>query len=156
MIWEGEWPGWHGIDEMVPRKRLTMGWEDDTWARGGVRLLLPPGWSWLDDLGDGVNCFVFFFSYLLKIHGYWWLRDLFCLLQGAVKAPRLGSEFHSAFWNIIPVTTPIELRRLLMLPRRKERGETSPKILLNCWVGVVKIPLCSDGLENVVKCSKIE
>ena len=53
---------------MVPRKRLTMGWEDDTWARGGVRLLLPPGWSWLDDLGDGVNCFVFF-SYLLKIHG---------------------------------------------------------------------------------------
>ena len=46
---------------MVPRKRLTMGWEDDTWARGGVRLLLPPGWSWLDDLGDGVNCFVFFF-----------------------------------------------------------------------------------------------
>ena len=73
-----------------------------------------------------------------------------------MKAPRLGSEFHSAFWNIIPVTTPIELRRLLMLPRRKERGETSPKILLNCWVEVVKIPLCSDGLENVVKCSKIE
>ena len=32
-----------------------------------------------------------------------------------------------------------------MLPRRKERGETSPKILLNCWVGVVKIPLCSVG-----------
>ena len=60
MIWEGEWPGWHGIDEMVPRKRLMMGWEDDTWARGGVRLLLPAGWSWLDDLGDGVNCFVFF------------------------------------------------------------------------------------------------
>ena len=54
---------------MVPRKRLTMGWEDDTWARGGVRLLLPPGWSWLDDLGDGVNCFVVFFPYLLKIHG---------------------------------------------------------------------------------------
>ena len=50
------------------------------------------------------------------------LRDLFCLLQGAVKAPKLGGEFHSAFWNIIPVTTPIELRRLLMLPRRKERG----------------------------------
>ena len=84
------------------------------------------------------------------------LRDLFCLLQGAVKAPRLGGEFHSAFWNIIPVTTPIEQRRLLMLPRRKERGETSPKILLNCWVGVVKIPLFSDGLENGVKCSKIE
>ena len=53
--------------DMVPRKRLTMGWEDDTWAWGGVRLLLPPSWSWLDDLGDGVNCFVFFF--LLKIHG---------------------------------------------------------------------------------------
>ena len=143
--------------DMVPRKRLTMGWEDDAWARGGVRLLLPPGWSWLDDLGDGVNCFVCFFSYLLKIHGDCW--------QGAgmnkKKVPcstvtGLGGEFHSAFRNIIPVTTPIELRRLLMLPRRKERGETSPKILLNCWVGVVKIPLCSDGLENGVKCSKVE
>ena len=38
----------------------------------------------------------------------------------------------------------------------RKGGETSPKILLNCWVGVVKIPLCSDGLENGVKCSKIE
>ena len=55
------------------------------------------------------------------------LRDLFCLLQGAVKTPRLGGEFHSAFWNIIPVTTPIELRRLLMLPRRKERGGDKSK-----------------------------
>ena len=81
---------------------------------------------------------------------------LVLFVAGGSEGPRLGSEFHSAFWNIIPVTTPIELRRLLMLPRRKERGETSPKILLNCWVGVVKIPLCSDGLENVVKCSKIE
>ena len=98
-----------------------------------------------------------FFSYPLKIHGDWWLaevsyselsvtlRDLFCLLQGAVKTPRLGGKFHSAFRNIIPVTTPIELRRLLMLPRRKERGKISPKILLICWVGVVKNPLCSDG-----------
>ena len=134
--------GWRWVGKTIP-------------GRGAVSGCSPPGWSWLDDLGDGVNCFVFF-SYLLKIHGDWWLRDLFCLLQGAVKAPMLGSEFHGAFWNIIPVTTPIELRRLLMLPRRKERGETSPKILLNCWVGVVKIPLCSDGLENVVKCSKIE
>ena len=136
--------GWRWVGKTIPGRGAVSGCSS------------PPGWSWLDDLGDGVNCFVFFFSYLLKIHGDWWLRDLFCLLQGAVKAPRLGSEFHSAFWNIIPVTTPIELRRLLMLPRRKERGETSPKILLNCWVGVVKIPLCSDGLENVVKCSKIE
>ena len=62
-----------------------------------------------------------------------------------MKALRLGGEFHSAFRNIIPVTTPIELRRLLMLPRRKERGDTSPKILLNCWVGMVKILLCSVG-----------
>ena len=55
------------------KKRLTMGWEDDAWTRGGVRLL-PPGWSWLDDLGDGANCFVFFclFFYLLKIHGDCW------------------------------------------------------------------------------------
>ena len=84
------------------------------------------------------------------------LRGLFCLLQGAVKTPRLRGEFHSAFRNIIPVTTPIELRRLLMLPHHKESGETGPKILLNCWVGVVKIPLCSDVLENGAKCSKVE
>ena len=38
----------------------------------------------------------------------------------------------------------------------RKGGETSPKILLNCWVGVVKIPLCSDGLKNGAKCSKIE
>ena len=68
----------------------------------------------------------------------------------------LGGEFHIAFRNIIPVTTPIELRKLLMLPRRKERGETSTKKILNYWVGVIKIPLCSDGLENGAKCSKIE
>ena len=51
------------IDEHgTSKKRLTMGWEDDAWTRGGVRLL-PPGWSWLDDLGDGINCFVFFFIF---------------------------------------------------------------------------------------------
>ena len=98
-----------------------------------------------------------FFSYLLKIHGDCWLGAG----MNKKKVPcstvaGLGGELHSAFRNIIPVTTPIELRRLLMLPRRKESGETSPKILLNCWVGVVKIPLCSDGLENGAKCSKIE
>ena len=69
-----------------------------------------------------------------------------------MKTPRLGGEFHNAFRNIISVTTSIELRRLLMLPRRKERGDTSPKILLNCWVGVVKIPLGSDWLEGGAKC----
>ena len=146
------WNWWNGTEETV----------DDGLGRrylgAGRCPVAPPPWLVMAGRSGRwcqLLCF-FFFSYLLKIHGYWWLRDLFCLLQGAVKAPRLGSEFHSAFRNIIPVTTPIELRRLLMLPRRKERGETSPKILLNCWVGVVKIPLCSDGLENVVKCSKIE
>ena len=39
----------------------------------------------------------------------------------------LGGEFHSGFRNIIPVTTPIELQRLLMLPRRKERGGDKSK-----------------------------
>ena len=167
--WFGKASGLIDIElmNMVPRKQLTMGWEDDTWARGSVRLLLPlAGHGWT--IWEMVSIALFFFLIFRKsmeIDGWLkvsyselsvTLRDLFCLLQGAVKAPRLGGEFHSAFWNIIPVTTPIELRRLLMLPRRKERGETSPKILLNCWVGVVKIPLCSDGLENGVKCSKIE
>ena len=145
------WNWWNGTEETV----------DDGLGRrylgAGRCPVAPPPWLVMAGRsGRWCQLLCFFFSYLLKIHGDWWLRDLFCLLQGAVRAPRLGSEFHSAFWNIIPVTTPIEQRRLLMLPRRKERGETSPKILLNCWVGVVKIPLCSDGLENVVKCSKIE
>ena len=63
--WFGKASGLIDIElmNMVPRKRLTMGWEDDTWAQGGVRLLLPPGWSWLDDLGDGVNCLFFFLSF---------------------------------------------------------------------------------------------
>ena len=135
--------GWRWVGKTIPGRGAVSGCSSP---------LAGHGWT----IWEMVSIALFFFSYLLKIHGDWWLRDLFCLLQGAVKAPRLGSEFHSAFWNIIPVTTPIELRRLLMLPRRKERGETSPKILLNCWVGVVKIPLCSDGLENGVKCSKIE
>ena len=78
-------------------------------------------------------------------------RELFCSLQRVVKTLRLGGEFHNAFRNIIPVTTQIELWRLLMLPHRKERGDTSPKILLNCCVGVVKIPLCSDWLEGGAK-----
>ena len=144
--WFGKASGLIDIEliNMVPRKRLTMGWEDDAWARGGVRLLFPPGWSWLDDLGDGVNCFVFFLIFWKSMGIDGWLkvsyselsvtlRDLFCLLQGAVKTPRLGGEFHSAFWNIIPVTTPIELRRLLMLPCRKERGgyksQNTPELL---------------------------
>ena len=155
MIWESEWPDWHRIDEHGTEETVDDGLGRRYLGAGRCPVAPPP---WLVMAGrSGRWCqLLCFFSYLLKIHGDWWLRDLFCLLQGAVKAPRLGGEFHSAFRNIIPVTTPIELRRLLMLPRRKERGETSPKILLNCWVGVVKIPLCSDGLENGVKCSKIE
>ena len=42
-----------------------------------------------------------------------------------MNTPRLGGEFHNAFRNIIPVTTLIKLQRLLMLPRRKERGDKS-------------------------------
>ena len=119
----------------------------------------PVARSWLVMAGrSGRWCQLLFFSfYLLKIHGDCW--------QGAGMKQKVpcstvagfgGGEFHSAFRNIIPVTTPIELWRLLMFPRRKEKGETNPKILLNCWVGVVKIPLCSDGLENGAKCWKIE
>ena len=29
-------------------------------GRGAVSGCSPSGWSWLDELGDGVNCFVFF------------------------------------------------------------------------------------------------
>ena len=45
-----------------------------------------------------------------------------------------------------------------MLPRRKERGDTSPKILLNCWVGVVKFPSVLIGWRvgrNVGKLSNV-
>ena len=143
--------------DMVPRKRLTMGWEDDAWARGVVRLLPPlagHGWTIWEMVSIAL-----FFVFFLSFENPWGL--LARCWNEKKKVPcstvaGLGGEFHSAFRNIIPVTTPIELRRLLMLPRRKERGDTSPKILLNCWVGVVKIPLCSDGLENGAKCWKIE
>ena len=78
--WFGKASGLIDIElmNMVPRKRLMMGWEDHTWALGGVRLLLPPGWSWLDDLGDGVNCFVFFF---LSFENPWWLMARWSQLQ---------------------------------------------------------------------------
>ena len=52
---------------------------------------------------------------------------LVLFVAGGSEGPRLGSEFHSAFWNIIPVTTPIELRRLLMLSRRKGKGGDKSK-----------------------------
>ena len=114
-------------------------------VRGAVSGCSPPVWSWLHDLGDGVNCLFFFLNFWksMVIAGKlleWIKKKVPCSTVAG-----LAGEFHSAFRNIIPVTTPIELRRLLMLPRRKERGETSPKILLNCWVAVVKIPLCSVG-----------
>ena len=108
--WFGKASGLIDIElmNMVPRKRLTMGWEDDTWARGGVRLLLPPGCSWLDDLGDGVNCFVFF-SYLLKIHGDWWLAEsqlqwtfsnserLVLFVAGGSECPQVGRWIPECF-----------------------------------------------------------
>ena len=89
---------------------------------------------------------IFFFVHIVVCDG--WLKVSYGELsvtlrelQGVVKTPRLGGEFHNAFRNIILVTTSIKLQRLLMLPCRKERGDISPKILLNCWVGVVKIPV---------------
>ena len=73
-----------------------------------------------------------------------------------MKIPRLGGEFHNAFRNIIPVTTPIELQRLLMLPRHKERGDTSPKILLkSLGRGWLKFPCVLLG-GGGAKCWKIE
>ena len=79
------------------KKRLTMGWEEDAWTRGGVRLL-PPGWSWLDDVGDGVNCFVFFcFFNLLKIHGDCW--------QGAGMKKRFLAQLLLG-WGWIPQCFP--------------------------------------------------
>ena len=56
--------------DMVPRKQLTMGWEDDAWARGGVRFLPPlAGHGWT--IWEMVSIALFFF-YLLKIHGDCW------------------------------------------------------------------------------------
>ena len=103
--WFGKASGLIDIElmNMVPRKRLTMGWEDDTSVRGGVRLLLPPGWSWLDDLGDGVNCL--FFSYLLKIHGagnqlQWTFSNserLVLFVAGGSEGPQVGRWIPQCF-----------------------------------------------------------
>ena len=55
---------------MVPGKRLTMGWEDDAWARGGVWLLSPlAGHGWTIWEMVSIALFVFF---LLKIQGDCW------------------------------------------------------------------------------------
>ena len=96
--WFGKASGLVDIElmNMVPRKRLTMGWEDDTWAQSGVRLLLPPGWSWLDDLGDGVNCFVFFF---LSFENPWWLmaERLVLFVAGGSEGPQVGRWIPQCF-----------------------------------------------------------
>ena len=50
-------------------------------GRGPCPVAPPSGWSWLADLGDGVNCF---FLILLKIHGDYW--------QGAGMAKSVPSS----------------------------------------------------------------
>ena len=42
------------------KRRLTTGLGGRCLDAGRCPVA-PPGWSWLDDLGDGVNCFVFCF-----------------------------------------------------------------------------------------------
>ena len=103
--------------DMVPRKRLTRGWKDDAWARGGVQLLPPSGWSWLDDLGDGVNCFVVcFFFFLLKIHGDCWQGAKFLaqLLLGWNYEAR-GQICCELPTKVSPDATHKQLLRLMML-----------------------------------------
>ena len=139
--------GWRWVGKTMPGRGAVSGCSSP---------LAGHGWTIWEMVSIALFLLFFFpliFWKSMVIDGW---ETCFVCCRGQWRPPCWEGEFHSAFWNIIPVTTPIELRRLLMLPRRKERGETSPKILLNCWVGVVKIPLCSDGLENVVKCSKIE
>ena len=147
IIWESEWPDWHRIDEHGTEEAVDDGLGGRCLGAGRCPVAPPP---WLVMAGrSGRWC-----QLQLGIAGKvleWIKKKVPCSTVAG-----LGGEFHSAFRNIIPVTTPIELRRLLMLPRRKEKGETSPKILLICWVGVVKIPLCSDWLENRVTCWNIE
>ena len=89
--WFGKASGLIDIEfmNMVPKKRLTMGWEDDTWAQSGVRLLLPTGWSWLDGLGDGVNCFVFFLIF--------WKSRLVLFVAGGSEGPQVGRWIPQCF-----------------------------------------------------------
>ena len=154
--WESEWADYDELIDMVPRKQLTMGWEDDAWARGGVRLPLPlAGHGWT--IWEMVSIALFFFLIFWKSMGIAgkvleWIKKRFLaqLLLG---------------WR---VNFTVLSETLFLLRHRsncgdywcshvvRKGGETSPKILLNCWVGVVKNPLCSDGLENGAKCSKIE
>ena len=76
MIWESEWADWDELMDMVPRKRLTMGWEDDAWARGGVRLLpLLAGHGWTIWEMVSIALFFFIFWKSMEIAGKvleWW------------------------------------------------------------------------------------
>ena len=49
---------------MVPRKRLTIGWEDDAWTWGGVRLLPPLA-------GHGWTIFVLLCFFFLSFKNPW-------------------------------------------------------------------------------------
>ena len=51
------------------KRRLTTELGGRCLDGDGVRLIPTPGWSWLGDVGDGVNCFYFL---SLKIHGDCW------------------------------------------------------------------------------------
>ena len=108
--WFGKASGLIDIElmNMVPRKRLTMGWEDDTWARGGVRLLPPlAGHGWT--IWEMVSIALVFFSYLLKIHGDWWLAEsqlqwtfsnserLVLFVAGGSEGPQVGRWIPQCF-----------------------------------------------------------
>ena len=95
--WFGKASGLIDIElmNMVPRKRLTMGWEDDTWARGGVRLLLPlAGHGWT--IWEMVSIALFFF---LSFENPWWLmaERLVLFVAGGSEGPQVGRRIPQCF-----------------------------------------------------------
>ena len=156
MIWENEWPDWHRIDEHGTEETV-----DDGLGRrclGAGRCPVAPPWLVMAGRSERwcqLLCFFFLIFWKSMVIDGW--ETCFVCCRGQWRPP--GWEVNS---------TVLSGTLFLLRHRsncgdywcshvvRKGGGETSPKILLNCWVGVVKIPLCSDGLENGVKCSRNE
>ena len=156
MIWESEWPGWHGLDEHITEETVDDGLGRRYLGARRCPVAPPPlaghGWTIWEMVSIALVFFLIFWKSMV-IDGW---ETCFVCCRG---------QWRPAGWE---VNSTVLSGTLFLLRHRsncgdywcshvvRKGGETSPKILLNCWVGVVKIPLCSDGLENGVKCSRNE
>ena len=108
MIWESEWPDWHRIDEHGTEETVDDGLGRRYLGAGRCPVAPPP---WLVIAGrSGRWCqLLCFFSYLLKIHGDWWLAErklqwtfsnserLVLFVAGGSEGPQVGRWIPQCF-----------------------------------------------------------